>query len=118
MPTSCENAAFEAGIKLGALYHQFIGMPININMIDRVKRIIEDSIKNQPYVKDVKVHIKRDEVEKNINIFGYTTLKSRMLTVTVTVIYNDCLAKAIMDYNEELQFSLMKLVEIRRINPR
>ena len=41
-----------------------------------------------------------------------------MLTVTVTVIYNDCLAKAIMDYNEELQFSLMKLVEIRRINPR
>lgn len=115
MFSECETAAFEAGIKLGALYHQFIGMPINIDMIERVERLIEDSIRNQPYVEDIKVRIDREEVKKNINVFGYTALKSRMLSVRVKVIYKNCYAIAEMKYDRKLQFALMRLLEIGRI---
>ena len=31
MPTNKEIAAFEAGIKLGVLYHQFVGSPVTSN---------------------------------------------------------------------------------------
>ena len=32
--TERDNALFEAGIKLGALYHQFSGSPVNMRTID------------------------------------------------------------------------------------
>lgn len=37
-----DRAVFEAGIKLGALYHQFVGTPINTEMLDGLSRIIEE----------------------------------------------------------------------------
>ncbi len=37
MPTNREIAAFEAGIKLGALYHQFVGSPISPKTADSLE---------------------------------------------------------------------------------
>ena len=44
MPTNREIAAFEAGIKLGALYHQFVGSPVSPKTADSLERAIEESI--------------------------------------------------------------------------
>ena len=35
-----DRAVFEAGIKLGALYHQFVGTPISVDTIDNLARTI------------------------------------------------------------------------------
>ena len=37
MATDRENAVFEAAIKLGALYHQFVGTPISRATADKVE---------------------------------------------------------------------------------
>ena len=59
MPTNREIAAFEAGIKLGALYHQFVGSPVSPKTADSLERAIEESISLQPYVRSVDVRIDR-----------------------------------------------------------
>ncbi|HEU12762.1 MAG TPA: dihydroneopterin aldolase, partial [Euryarchaeota archaeon] len=48
-----ERAVFEAGIKLGTIYHQFVGTPISKDNVEPLERSIEESIKVQPFVKDV-----------------------------------------------------------------
>ena len=46
-----ERAVFEAGIKLAAVYHQFIGTPISASNAESLERAIEEGV----------------------NLFGYTT---------------------------------------------
>ena len=41
MITKRDNALFEAGIKLGALYHQFVGAPVNHDTADSLEQAIE-----------------------------------------------------------------------------
>ena len=73
-----DMAIFEAGIKLGALYHQFVGTPINVDTIDDLSRAIEESVALQPYVRSVSVSIERDMAEKKQNPkFKYCELEGR-----------------------------------------
>lgn len=108
-------AAFELGIKFGAVYHQFIGMPINPNNIDIAKELIKTSISSQPYVEDVEVNIDRDEVLRNLNTFGYTELSGRMMRVRIQVVYKNYRAVGVMEYNEELAYPLMRLVSVEEV---
>ncbi|MHC1573581.1 MAG: dihydroneopterin aldolase family protein [Candidatus Syntropharchaeales archaeon] len=82
---SREKAIFEAGIKLGALYHQFTGSPVSPESVDSLEYAIEESIKNQPYVESISVKIDSDLIEENLNRFGYTELTGLMLDVDLTV---------------------------------
>jgi len=111
-----EKAAFEAGIKLGALYHQFIGMPINLEMIRDVEVLIEKSISNQPYVENVYIKLDREKVLKGLNKYGYTTLKSEMIYVEVVVKYGGVKARARLRYDEEMKYPLMELIDITESN--
>ena len=58
--TDRDRAVFEAGVKLGAVYHQFIGTPIPRRRSDvaALEKAIEKCIITQPWVKNVKVNIK------------------------------------------------------------
>jgi len=84
-----DQAIFEAGIKLGALYHQFTGTPVSPESADSLERAIEDSIRNQPYVESIKVRIDREVLKKNINRFGYAELTGLMLEVELLVKVGD-----------------------------
>ena len=55
--TDRERAAFEAGIKMGTIFHQFIGTPVSIKNAEVLEKSIENSIMIQPYVKSCKVVI-------------------------------------------------------------
>jgi hypothetical protein len=114
-PNPQNIASFELGIKLGALYHQFIGMPINTDMADDVEKVIEKSVMNQPYVKDVKVLIDRDKILENLNKFGYSTLRGDMLYVKITVEYEGWRATGVMEYDEDINYPIMKLVSLEEI---
>src|SRR5512140_1098788 len=70
-----ERAVFEAGIKLGTIYHQFVGTPLCAANVDILERAIEDGVRVQPFVKDVEVHIDRSTLrKKKRDEFDYQTL--------------------------------------------
>ncbi len=111
-----DRAVFEAGIKLGALYHQFVGTPINENTVDGLERIIEDSVGAQPFVRSVGVSIDREMVGKKQNPkFGYCELEGRMLNVSLQVLYKNTIATVELAYDEEQDYPLMSIKKIEEM---
>ena len=109
-------AVFEAGIKLGALYHQFVGTPISPETVDDLARAIEQSIILQPHVRSVSVLIDREMVEKRQNPkFGYCELEGRMLHVSLQVLYKNTIAHAELEYDEKLDYPLMSIKKIEKM---
>ena len=113
--TDRDNALFEAGIKLGALYHQFTGSPVNLDTVSSLEQAIRESISVQPYVEDISVKINRDLLKSKLNgEFGYTELQGPMLDVKITVKFGSVKVKVGMKYNPELNYPLMKIEEIEK----
>lgn len=109
-------AVFEAGIKLGALYHQFVGTPINTETIDDLARTMEESVSLQPYVRSVSVSIDREMVEKKLNPkFKYCELEGRMLHVSLQVLYKNTIAAVEMAYDEEKDYPMMSIKKIEEM---
>jgi hypothetical protein len=82
MTTDREEAAFEAGIKLGALYHQFVGTPVSRATASTLESAIAAAVGLQPYVEVVHVHLDRGKMDPNQ--FGYSELRGQMLSVEIT----------------------------------
>ena len=111
-----DRAVFEAGIKLGALYHQFVGTPINTDMIEGLARMIEESIGVQPFVRSISVIIDSEKVKKKQNPeFGYCELEGRMLHVSLDVLYKNIIVHAEMCYDEEKDYPLMSINKIEEM---
>jgi hypothetical protein len=109
-------AVFEASIKLGALYHQFVGTPINVDTIDDLSRAIEESVALQPYVRSISVLIDRDMVAKRQNLkFGYCELEGRMLHVSLQVLYKNTIASVELAYDEEQDYPMMSIKKIEEM---
>ena len=108
-----ERAIFEGGISLGAIYHQFVGLPISKHTdFDNLEKTIEDSIKTQPYVEVVKVKINRDFVKKDkSNEYSYHNLEGKMLDISLVADYNNSKAKMRCKYVKELDYPLMYVEE-------
>jgi hypothetical protein len=102
-----EQALFEAGIKLGALYHQYVGAPLDLHTIPILEKAIEESISVQPYVEDVNVKIDEEEVASKINKFGYAELEGKMLNVALVVVYGAAKVLVKMQYDEDADYPLM-----------
>jgi len=81
MVTDREQAIFEAAVKLGALYHQWVGTPISPATAHLIEKAIEESVKLQPYVEEISVQLDRELMSPNV--FGYSELKGLMFHVDV-----------------------------------
>ena len=115
--TDRDNALFEAGIKLGALYHQFTGSPVNLNTVSSLEQAIQESISVQPYVEEISVKIDRDMLKSKLsNEFGYSELQGPMLKVKITVRYGSSKVKVGMEYDPDLNYPLMRIIETEEIN--
>jgi len=111
-----DRAVFEAGIKLGALYHQFVGTPISLQTVDALERTIEDSIALQPHVRSVGVSIDIEMVEKKQNPkFKYCELEGRMLHVSLQILYKNTIAHAELAYDEVQDYPLMSINKIEEM---
>ncbi len=108
-----ERAAFEAGIKMGTVYHQFVGTPISLENVDALERAIEASLKVQPFVVDAKVRIKREGLRSKGGVYKYKTLRGEMLDVDLIVQYEDKVAVCKLEYVEDMDYPLMYIKEIR-----
>ncbi|WP_135823310.1 dihydroneopterin aldolase family protein [Halorussus ruber] len=83
-PTDRDSACFEAGIKFGALYHQFAGTPVSPDSSASLETAIEESIENQPFCESVTVDILTEKLEAEID-HGYTELTGRFMEVEIVV---------------------------------
>ena len=127
--TSRDRAMFELGIKLGALFHQFLGSPVN-NYPDTITLLtkgIEASIKSQPFVSDVKVNLKiptvSEKEEKNEKIeqeldrkigtpYDYTEISGKNLHALITLIYKKWKVVGNIEWVSEIQYLLMFISKI------
>jgi len=76
-----DQAVFEAGIKLGALYHQWVGTPISRRSAASVETAIEQAVILQPFVEEITVRLDRSLMTENV--FGYSELSGLMFSVEI-----------------------------------
>ena len=111
--TDRDNVLFEAGIKLGALYHQFTGSPVNLKTVASLEKAIQESISVQPCVEEITVSINRDMINSKLNSeYGYCELEGRMLDVRITASYKSAKVEVSMVFDTELDYPLMKIDKI------
>ena len=113
--TDRDTALFEAGIKLGALYHQFVGSPVNLSTASGLEEAIRDSISLQPYVQSITVAIDREMIRERINDFGYCELEGRMLGVEAVIRYGAAVVHVGMRYDAERDYPMMFVQQIEQI---
>jgi len=107
--TERDRALFEAGIKLGALFHQYIGSPVNDRSAGCLEEAMRNSMLAQPYVKEASVVIDRNELRRTQSSFGYASLGERMLGASVTIVYKGTRVDASLGWVEELGYPLMRV---------
>lgn len=112
--TDSERAVFEAGIKLGTVYHQFVGTPLNQTNVDVLERAIADGAMVQPFVKDARVRIDRSRLREKHTEYDYLTLTGDMLDVSITIRYRDVEVVCEMKYIKDMNYPLMYVKEVRR----
>ena len=81
MTSDRDQVVFEAGIKLGALYHQWVGTPISRKSAASVENAIEQAVILQPFVEEITVRLDRNLMTENK--FGYCELSGLMFTIDI-----------------------------------
>ncbi|MBQ2654415.1 MAG: dihydroneopterin aldolase family protein [Methanobrevibacter sp.] len=110
--TTRERAIFEGAISMGALFHQFVGTPVNKNTKNSLETSMEESLKLQPAIEDVKVNIRFDKLEESMTEFEYTSLTGDMLDVKIFTKVDNVNATIRIEFIEELNYPLMYVEEI------
>ncbi len=109
-----ERAAFEAGIKLGTIYHQFVGVPLSTGSVETLERAIEAGSRVQPFVEDVTVRIDRSKLRDKRGQYDYVPLTGDMLDVTLVVRYKETRVRANMRFLKDMNYPLMYISSIEK----
>ncbi len=107
-----DRAAFEAGIKLGAIFHQYVGVPLTRATAGELERAIESATRVQPLVDDVRVRIDRKRLQAR-GPYRYTSLAEDMLHAEVSIRVGTARVTAVLRYVPELDYPLMYLKDVR-----
>ena len=108
------RACFEAGIKLGSLYHQFAGTPLSPSSAASLEQAIEESIENQPFCQSVDVQIDRERLDGALDDrFEYTEFTGRLFECHLTVEQAGLRVEAVLE--EVDGYPLMSLETIESI---
>lgn len=110
--TSRERAIFEGAISMGALFHQFVGTPVNKNSKKSLEISMEESLKLQPAIDDIEVKIRFDKLEESMTEFDYTSLTGDMLDVKIHTKVDNVKATIRIEFIEELNYPLMYVENI------
>jgi hypothetical protein len=111
--TKRERAIFEGAISMGALFHQFVGTPVNEDSKESLERAMEESLKLQPAIENVEVEIRFDKLAESMTEFDYTSLTGDMLDVKIHTKVDDVVAVIRIEFIEELNYPLMYVEDIR-----
>jgi dihydroneopterin aldolase len=106
-----ERAIFEGAITMGALFHQFVGTPVNLKSAPNLEKSIKTAMELQPCIDEVEVEINRKMLEESKSEFDYVSLSGEMMNIKVISKYDDKKAILMMEYIEELKYPLMYVKE-------
>ena len=109
-----ERALFEAGIKMGTVYHQFVGMPFSSKTIGELERSMEEAISVQPYVESVRIRVDPG-CDRGSDRYSYFSLTGDMIDAVVTVRVGSERVTAEMRYDPELDYPLMFVSDIQSL---
>lgn len=110
--TNRERAIFEGAITMGALFHQFVGTPVNLNSVESLENAIETAMSVQPCVSMVEVRIDRKKLEEIANEFDYVSLTGEMLDVKVVTTCSQKQALIRLKFVSELNYPLMYVEKV------
>ena len=115
--TARERAIFEGGIALGAICHQFSGIPISPDerVLRALERAIVECMRLTPYKKRIKIKIDRKRLRKRGNSPYYSrVLEEKDLDITAVASYGGVDAVVRMKYFPRLRFPLMYVEKVGR----
>jgi dihydroneopterin aldolase len=105
-----EALLFEAGVKLGGVFHQYLGIPVSRRTAPGVARTIERAVALQPYVVRVRARI---DVRRGGPLgrgrFAYRYLSAEMLDVAVRLKDGADEVDARLAHRPDLRFPLMRV---------
>ena len=107
-----ERAVFEAGVKLGSVFHQYVGTPVGLRSVRALERAIEAGMRAQPAVVAARVRIDRVALRRGTTKLGYASLTGDMLDVTVTTRVRRATAVARMRYVPALRYPVMHIERV------
>jgi hypothetical protein len=113
--TDRDRAVFEGAITLGAIVHQFSGLPITKSLIPLVQDAIEKTMAIQPFIKEIKVKINERTIRNHDHPYDYSVLSAEKLELEVVSQYGNVKVYLGMKYVEELEFPLMFIKKIEKI---
>ncbi len=105
-----EALLFEAGIKLGGIFHQYLGIPVSRRTASDLARAIEDAVSLQPYVASVDVRIdpgRGGPVGRGR--FAYRYLTAEMLRVRIRLRDGPTEVMARLEHRADLRYPLMSV---------
>jgi len=114
--TERERAIFEGGIGLAAIYHQFIGTPVNgeKGSLEKLEKAIQEAALLQPYKKSVKVKLNIPSNLSENGTYNYRSLEGQDFDVTIISEYGRYKATSRMKYIQELKYVLMYVEKIEK----
>jgi len=112
--TPREALLFEAGIKLGGIFHQYLGVPVSGRTAAGLARTIERAVALQPFVVGVRVRI--DPARGGPlgrGRFAYHNLTPEMLDVRVRLADRGIEVEGRLAHRADLRYSLMSVTAVR-----
>ena len=110
--SSRERAIFEGAITMGALFHQFVGTPVNSESAETLEKSIKEAMELQPCIEKVEVRINREILEEAKSEFNYVSLNGDMMDIQVVSKYRGKKAVLRMEYIEDLKYPLMYVKDV------
>jgi dihydroneopterin aldolase len=108
-----ETLLFEAGIKLGGIFHQYLGIPVGPSTAPALARAIEAAVRLQPYVRSVRVRLTPSRGPPlGSGRFAYRYLTPEMMEVTVELADRGVAVEARLRHRPDLRYSLMDIVRV------
>ena len=107
-----ERAVFEAGVKLGSVYHQYVGTPVDRRSVRALERAMEAGMRAQPHVVSARVRIDRSVLARAITKMGYASLTGDMLDVIVTTRVSRSIAVGRLRFVRALNYPVMSIERV------
>ena len=112
--TAREALVFEAGVKLGGVFHQYLGIPVTSGTASGLARSIERAIALQPFVAAARVRITPNlGPPVGQGRFAYRYLTAEMMYVRVKLKDGPVEVIAELRHRPELRYSLMSVTRVR-----
>ena len=113
-----EALLFEAGIKLGGIFHQYLGVPVSARTAAGLARTIERAVALQPFVTRIRVRIDPTRGGPlGRGRFAYRYLVAEMLDVNVRLEDGDVEVVARLAHRPDLRYPLMSVEAVRPARP-